>query len=226
MKKYITRFPVFILGFLVIHAYTQDECKVLKPELIGTYNGKCKNGLANGKGKAIGKDVYQGTFKGGLPDGKGTYTWANGDSYTGEWANGYRDGEGTFKCTVDGEETSLTGIWKEDVYIRPIPKKPVVIDKLGVDRYTIRKVPGNKNRVLLSFYQNGVPNFVLDNFRISSSSGAETKLGNAQGFDYINFPVRIKVNYNTWNKLRTAKIYVIFECEIFEPGDWEVDIHN
>lgn len=45
-------------------------------------------------------------------------------------------------------------------------------------------------------------------------------------FENIIFPVTIKVNYSTWNKIRTVMVYVIFEFEIFEPGDCVVDIHN
>ena len=226
MKNIFTVAMALTLGFLVINSFAQDDCRVLLEELAGTYKGKCKNGLASGKGKAIGEDMYEGTFKEGLPDGKGTYNWANGDTYTGEWTKGLREGQGTFTYRMEGKETILAGIWKEDVYVGPMPKKPIVLDKLGVDRYTFRKVPGNKNRVLISFYQNGLANLDLDNFRIYSTSVASAPLGNARGFDHINFPVKIKVSYDTWNKLRTSKIYVILEFEIFEPGDWQVDIHN
>jgi len=56
--------------------FSQD-CSVEKESLKGTYTGDCKNGKANGKGKAVGADTYEGDFKSGLPDGQGTYMWNN-----------------------------------------------------------------------------------------------------------------------------------------------------
>jgi len=41
------------------------------PALQGTYDGGCKNGMAQGKGTARGTDTYMGFFKNGLPNGKG-----------------------------------------------------------------------------------------------------------------------------------------------------------
>ena len=34
--------------------------------LKGTYTGECKKGKANGRGKAVGTDTYEGFFKTGL----------------------------------------------------------------------------------------------------------------------------------------------------------------
>ena len=62
-----------------------SECKVLKPEISGTYVGSCKQGLASGEGEATGIDFYKGEFVKGLPHGKGTYIWKNGATYTGDW---------------------------------------------------------------------------------------------------------------------------------------------
>jgi hypothetical protein len=46
-------------------------------------------------------DPYVGQWKDGLPDGQGTYTWADGEKYVGEWKDGLPDGLGTF-TTPDG----------------------------------------------------------------------------------------------------------------------------
>jgi len=61
---------------------------------------------------------------------------------------------------------------------------------------------------------------------ISSTSGVETKLGSLIGYEFIEFPVTIKVNYETLNKFKSAIYQVIFEFEITEPGHWRVEIHN
>jgi hypothetical protein len=46
----------------------------------GDYQGECDESteLAQGQGEATGADRYVGHFVKGKPDGKGTYTWANG----------------------------------------------------------------------------------------------------------------------------------------------------
>ena len=67
---------------------------MLADSLKGTYEGDCKNGKADGKGKATGTDSYDGEFKNGLPDGIGKYNWKSGDYYEGEWKKGLKDGKG------------------------------------------------------------------------------------------------------------------------------------
>jgi hypothetical protein len=95
-----------------------------------------------------------------------------------------------------------------------------------VDRYSFKRSSDIKNRVLIDIYQNGVRNLGLENFMMVSSSGYETRLGESVGYDNVTYPVTIKVNYTTWNKMRSSRVYVIFEFRIFEEGDWGVDIHN
>jgi hypothetical protein len=204
----------------------QEQCKVLKPEISSSYIGKCKKGLADGKGKSIGKDTYEGQFKEGWPWGKGTYTWANGDTYTGDWEKGLRDGEGDFTFKVNEKDTVVSGLWENDRYKGPRPVAPEVITKVSIDRYNIYKLGHVKDRVLIEFLQNGMPNAGITNLLINSTSGTETSLGKLIGYENIIFPVVIKVNYMTWNKLRSQQFQAIFEFKITEPGDWRVEIHN
>ncbi len=110
----------FILtSFLVISALflSAQNCEVLRPDLKGKYEGECKKGKAHGKGKAEGTDSYEGDFKAGLPDGKGTYTWQNGNQFTGLWSKGLKEGKGTmvFKL-ASGKDSTVEGFWKKDVY--------------------------------------------------------------------------------------------------------------
>lgn len=44
--------------------------------------------MANGTGTATGTDSYTGQFKNGYPDGKGKYTWKNGE-YKGKFEKPY-----------------------------------------------------------------------------------------------------------------------------------------
>ena len=43
-----------------------------------------------------GEDSYHGEFKAGIPDGQGTYFWADGRYYIGEWKNGVMHGYGEY----------------------------------------------------------------------------------------------------------------------------------
>ncbi|NOU47999.1 MAG: hypothetical protein HOO86_13190 [Bacteroidales bacterium] len=216
---------IFLTG-CAMFSYSQEQCKVLKPEISGTYEGKCKKGLANGKGIAIGTDRYEGKFSNGLPHGKGTYTWSTGETYTGEWFNGKRDGVGVYTMHVNGKDSVQDGIWQKDKFGGPKPKNPVVIYKSGVDRYNFQKNITAKNRVLIDLLQNGSRNIAISNFLITCSSGYETKIGESIGYDEVTFPVTIKLSYSTMNKLHTMPIEVKFEFEISEPGDWTVELNN
>lgn len=98
-------------------AFAQD-CAVDDPELKGTYTGGCKKGKANGEGTAVGVNTYEGQFKSGLPHGRGTYTWENGDVYTGSFEKGLKHGAGriVYKSS-DGIDDVLEGFWKENEYV-------------------------------------------------------------------------------------------------------------
>lgn len=226
MKKTATFLLIIMILLVCKTSFPQSQCLVLKPEIAGTYSGDCKNGLAHGKGKASGNDSYEGKFIKGFPEGKGTYTWASGEVYTGEWEHGQRNGEGVYKYRIDGRDTMLVGIWDDDVYKGPKPLKPRIIARVGVDRYVFKKMSDMKSRVLIDFYINGLRNNELEGFMITTNSGYETSVGQSIGYEGIDFPVIIKLNYTTFNNLRTAKNYIIFEFEISEPGDWKVEVHN
>jgi len=218
--------PAIFITFLSITAIGQNSCQVMKQSISGTYAGDCKKGLAHGYGLAIGLDRYEGQFKEGLPDGKGIYTWSTGEVYTGQWKAGKRNGIGKYIQSVNDKDSITDGQWVDDQYAGPYYPKPLIKSKEGVDRYTIHPSGGPFHRVLINIYQNGARNNGISNLLISSNSGYETTLGAAIGYEGITFPVNIKVMYSSPNKLNTSTVYVKFEFEIFEPGDWEVNIHN
>lgn len=204
----------------------QDNCEVLLPGIDSIYNGKCKKGLAHGKGQAIGVDTYTGKFAKGLPNGRGTYVWANGDTYTGYWLAGKLNGEGILSFKLKEKDSIVDGLWENDKYLGPKPIAPKVITKVGVDRFSFKPSGGTKSRVLIDIFQNGTRNTGISNFSISTSNGVETRLSNSVGYDFVQFPVVIRVSYTTMNKLKTQEYQAIFEFEISEPGDWRVEIHN
>lgn len=225
--KNITLIFIIISYFFFHHELiAQKNCKVLIPEIDSIYTGKCKKGLAHGKGQAFGIDYYKGKFKQGYPSGKGTYVWANGDKYTGDWKEGKRNGEGSlYLKTLEGDSI-VNGLWENDKYLGPKPTPPQVITKTSIDRYNFRLSGGTQLRVLIDFYQNGMRNTTIENLTLISTSGIETSLGQSIGFEFIEFPITIRVNYETLNKLKAEKYQAIFEFTISEPGDWIVEIHN
>lgn len=226
MKAVLISLFSLLLVFSPLRLFSQDSCKVLKPEIAGAFKGKCKNGLAHGKGIATGTDSYEGQFSKGLPNGSGKYTWQNGSVYIGEWCDGERNGIGRYIMKTAGGDSIQDGIWDKDVYLGPKPLNPYVSYKTGIDRYAFHKNNTTKKRVLVDIYQNGIRNRNISNFTMSTTSGSETKVGESIGYDYIIFPVMIKIRYTARNKLNTISYEVQFEFEIYEPGDWTVELNN
>jgi hypothetical protein len=225
MKK--LRYLLTITAILLtISAYTQDSCRVLTPELQGTYNGECKDSLADGYGKAAGKDSYEGYFKKGLPHGKGTYYWSTGEVFTGFWFMGKRNGLGRFTFKINGKDTTITGIWKDNIYTGPKPKDPEVVRFTNIDKYEFRKGTTNLSRVLIDFRQNGMTNTQVSNIMMTASSGTETKVGQMIGYENLTFPVTFKIRYNSFNKMKTVRYNCYIEFTIYEKGDWVVKLIN
>ena len=118
MKTTLTIFITSLFVLFQVVLFSQEPCQVLKPEISGKYSGKCKDGLAEGKGIAEGTDKYEGKFAKGLPNGTGKYTWSTGEVYEGSWKNGKRDGQGKYTYKLNGVEMVDFGLWKDDVLLR------------------------------------------------------------------------------------------------------------
>ena len=109
-------FLLFSLSFPFI--VTAQYCKVKVKALEGKYDGGCKKDFADGIGKAIGDDSYVGAFKAGYPNGKGKYTWKNGNWFDGYFKNGALEGEGIMHLIRYSKNDSIvTGFWKNNVYL-------------------------------------------------------------------------------------------------------------
>ena len=107
-----------LLAAALLPGTLQAQCEVLLADIAGEYEGDCKKGIAEGKGKSSGTDSYEGEFKKGLPHGKGKYTWANGDVYEGEFKKGLKDGPGKMLVMLEGGASKeQSGFWKDDAYI-------------------------------------------------------------------------------------------------------------
>ncbi len=202
------------------------ECKVLIPEISGTYTGECKNGLAHGKGTATGKDRYEGQFNKGLPHGKGTYSWSTGVIYNGEWSKGMREGEGQMIYFTAKGDSIVNGFWKRNSYVgeKDIPAYVVVRkdDLLGCN---FRKI-GSDDIIILRFMLKGQINTRLSNLQMTSSSGTRFKSGSYEGLQSVRYPLDLKITYTTSNPISRSSFDVVFECTINEAGKWEITLNN
>ena len=189
------------------------------------YLGSWKEGKYHGEGKYISDEgTFEGTFKNDKPNGKGTFSYSSGDVYAGDWKEGLKHGEG--KLMYAQGDSIKDGMWEEDIYIGPKPKNPyVVLRRVGIDRFSAKRM-GDGNRVVIKIYQNGVPQRILEEFRISGSSGHRVEFAHSGGFDDIKFPFTCGLGYVVQNKLRTGKNRVSIEFKINQPGDWAVSLHN
>lgn len=84
----------FLLSFSL--AALGETCRVVDPELQGSYEGGCRNGLAHGVGTAKGEAEYQGEFRKGQKHGQGAKTWSWGDRYEGGFRDDRRHGKGVY----------------------------------------------------------------------------------------------------------------------------------
>jgi len=219
---------IFSLFTIIISltAYGQKNYNVLLPELQGKYEGKIKNRLAHGKGKAVGQDTYEGKFKKGLPSGQGVYTWSNGDVYQGLWKKGLKNGLGQLTILKDNGEREVTkGIWKNNSYLGPKPKRPKVTENRGVARYNFKRV-SDGDRILVGFFTETFSHNPVINLQFESNSGQTTSLSNYTGYESLEYPVTIRVSYMTRSKLGTSYSPVSFEFVISQPGDWRVNLTN
>lgn len=90
------------LALFPLAAGAQNSCRVLDPELVGIYQGGCKDGLAEGYGEAKGIAEYKGGFHAGRKQGKGIKTWPTGDRYEGAFVADRKEGYGEYVWSPRG----------------------------------------------------------------------------------------------------------------------------
>ena len=227
--------PTLILLCLVISGSTlfaqtnekqlrKRNCKVMIENLEGEFWGDCKNGLAHGEGRAKGVDAYEGAFKKGLPDGQGTYTWADGSFYEGDWKKGKRQGKGRlFKAdddqTVKAEKPM--GMWKNDKFLFDIVEgKYDVLFKRDIESVQAKLLNQNKEYVTIVINKSNRP----VNIDAVPSNGEVRVTENFVYINQITFPLTINLNFNYITGLGQLLRKCEVNLELQTPGNWQIDV--
>lgn len=231
-KTTLSKAKIAIVFFLIISfcAHSQN-CEVDNPSLKGTYTGDCKKNKASGKGKAVGTDTYEGDFKNGLPDGQGTYIWANKSAFTGKFVKGLKEGKGIMTYKMEGRQDSvLEGYWKKDVYIGEHEKPWEVYSKTGSVRdvdvdYTADKL--NRIKIIITNTTGSVTglggqvspmkvdNLLLIKGSFQRQTSLESHLKSTETtYHDVMYPFRAKLQISREE----------IEIEFFEPGSYVVNI--
>ncbi len=202
----------------------QTGCRVLLPAISQSYSGDCKRGLADGTGQATGEDFFKGQFSKGFPEGKGTYIWKNGATYEGEWKKGMRDGEGIYIQKVEGRDSVLDGMWKEDKYLGKKALPPYVIEyRNGIGRVSCFR-SGDRPYVKYVFSRNGSESNNISGLMMQGSSGTENQSPAFTGYEYPEFPFHGVVKFYAPNNFYAAIITCELRLTINHPGAWIVTI--
>ncbi|NWJ49403.1 MAG: hypothetical protein HXX14_00930 [Bacteroidetes bacterium] len=226
MKKLVV-LSVLFFAFYLIGFCQKLEGPVQKKELVGKYKGSQVNGLAQGKGTAIGSDTYSGKFKKGLPDGKGIYTDSVGNVFKGTFRKGMKNGKGVFIPVQFSKEQGITGYWRNDRYTGKEQLIPFEIsNKTGSVTPRIYTT-GPGDRIELSIID------PVDNSYITSGSVFITK-GQATFKLYYGcyfyedaiFPIEFDIHYNCRNKIGTSTIDNTIRIKMNKPGNWIVNLKN
>ncbi len=198
-------------------------CTVMTDSLKGTYDGECNSGKANGFGKAKGADSYEGNFKNGYPDGKGKYTWKNGNYYDGAWKKGLKDGQGEMHFRFNNRDSVVKGFWKKDNY-KGLYEEPYKIIEMGsaVSYKNIQHLQSTSKRSIYVSMRSGALGTanveayqVMEGFfqRTNVTSGmSQTQ---AIEFQDVQFPFRLRF---------TGVDKGMIDIQFFEPGEWKVEI--
>lgn len=216
---------VFCLFAFGLHGMSQSvDCETNIVGLDDYYEGDCKKGLAHGKGTATGDlGKYTGDFKKGFPDGVGKLIYIDGTTYQGEWKRGEREGQGDMTYPND---STISGYWKEDRYIGLYEHAWEIIQKRGNARYKVSKMSEGMNKVEIKFFRGGQENpSALSGVFLSATTGVQYNTPGYMGFEQIDYPVEITLNFTVPNQFNTSNHQEYARFKINEPGGWLIRVN-
>ena len=216
------QFIIYVLFIGITLQTSQEECNVLLEPINQSYEGKCRRGLAHGKGVATGIDRYEGMFSRGLPHGLGTYEWENGETYNGYWLRGERHGPGVL--LNERGDTLALGTWKKDVLstrsrVNKTPDYVVRYQKNITRLRFVRISDGNKIFVKLD---HGGGQRQISSVNVFGSSGNYLAFPNMFGYEEVIFPFEGRISFYGPSKTGYTVYLIELTYEINEPGNWEI----
>lgn len=210
---------------VLLYSQEIDSCKVLMSEISAEYEGDCLNGLADGKGKAIGVDTYEGMFKEGYPEGKGKYTYKNGNVFTGYWLKGIKHGKGKFVFYINGKINLQDGYWDNGDFVgNQNPNEFYrVTGQSGIETYTIKQVKGDEKQIKISFMKSMLK-YIPTDLQIQASSGEVRQENKDFYILYYSTPVTCTISFVIRSSMgiRLCK----FSFDILKPGKYDVQLIN
>ena len=223
--------PLLSLLFILLASsdcFSQDiPCKVLKPEISGSYSGDCKKGLAHGKGTATGIDTYTGHFKKGYPEGEGVYQYKSGGVFSGTWLKGKKNGSGKLIMKLpSGRDTITEGVWKDDRYTGKEKGPDYMISNQSVSVFPRIHNIGPGNKIELSI-EHPMGNNAIHNVRIMMIGIATTKdYYGMHIYEDVKFPFELSITYSSPNKINTGTVESSVRIKFLEPAYWKVVLKN
>jgi outer membrane lipoprotein-sorting protein len=223
IKKYGLLISIVLFSITKTWAQDTETAKVLLAEISKSYKGDSKDGLANGKGTAKGVDTYTGEFKNGLPDGKGKYTYENGNVYNGYFTEGLKNGKGVFTFSIGGNTITQKGYWVKGDYvgINNPEELYIVSNQSGIESYSITKVEDSGNDITFSVISGGTK-YVPRDFTIHTTSGQRLAEGKTLLITNYNLPVNCEISFSV-NKSGNI-MQCRFTFEILKPGRFKVEL--
>ena len=224
MKKIIV-LSIIVCSFYITGLCQKNAGPVLKKELMGKYEGSLKNGLAQGKGTAIGKETYTGNFRMGLPYGEGTYTDSLGNIFKGSFENGNKEGKGVLTLKGSVKDSIIRGYWESDKYMGATTEPPYEIsNKTGSVNPRIVKA-GDGNKVEISIIDPITNGYISANISYKGQANLRTDFG-LYYYENATFPLEFDIQYECSNKMGTSKTYNSLHLKINKPGNWVVSLRN
>lgn len=224
MKTKINIVLVLFLGVIVCYSQEKtNDCKVLIHAISQNYKGACLNNLAEGKGEAKGKDKYIGFFHEGLPEGKGKYTFGNGNVFEGNFKMGKKEGEGKFIFSIAGKKMVQKGFWQNDEYVGVTnPKETFILtSNSNLSSYNFKKNDDGVNKLRITLYSSGIK-FVPRYYEFNTSSGSKSPNLKEVEISDFNLPFHCEILYT----LKQGGNICNFSFDITKPGNYELEIFN
>ena len=228
---------IFILYFFFTDMFSnlyQNKCEVLLNNINKFYEGECKNGLAEGFGKAYGIDSFVGYFNKGLPDGEGKYFFNNRDYYIGEFKKGKFNGKGEYfkyNLITNSWDTVIKGFWKNSTYTgsnvnpyklinRSAMVKEVVFTKEELrynSKVTIEVTRENTGQSSIN-YSDVKPS--LRGINLKSGSYTNIESTTTQNIKNIYYLLNVEFPFKAVLEIDDEQV----EVEINQKADWKIFI--